>query len=494
MDIRSRSIKWNFIFNCILTASNIIFPIISFPYVSRILGPDGTGKVSFATSVVFYFNTFAQLGIPTYGIRSCAKVRDNKYELSHVVKEILVINIVVTIVAYLALFVLMMTVKRFGNYRELLLIISLTIGLNTIGVEWLYKALEQYSYITKRSIIFKFIALIAMFLLVHQKNDYIIYGAVSILASSASNIFNFIKLKEIITLNGIKLIDIKRHLKPILIFFSMSIATTIYTNIDTVMLGFMKTDAEVGYYNAAVKIRTLLLSFVTSLGTVILPRASYYIECNNWNKFNNLSKKAFNFVFILSMSIVLYMIVFADRGILFLSGLQYTSSIIPMQIIMPTIFCVGITNLLGLQILVPIGKEKVVLVSEIIGAIIDLIINAMLIPRYASTGAAIGTLCAEVGVLVVQVVYLRGVVYQMIKSTEIMKILLALLGALAVIVGLHTINFSSDFIALLISGSTYYVILGGGLLLMHEKLTMELLEQLKKSGFFRKLSRWKLWK
>lgn len=164
-------------------------------------------------------------------------------------------------------------------------------------MEWLYKALEQYTYITIRSVIFKFIALIAMFLLIHQQSDYIIYGAISIFASSASNIFNFFNVHKYISLRPVGEYNFKQHLKAVSVFFALSCAATIYVNLDTVMLGFMKTNVDVGYYNAAVKIKTILVSIVTSLGTVLLPRASYYVEHGLKEDFYRITKKAINFVF-----------------------------------------------------------------------------------------------------------------------------------------------------------------------------------------------------
>lgn len=165
---KSKSIKLNFIMNVILTMSSFIFPLITFPYVSRILLPEGTGKVSFATSLISYFSMFAQLGIPTYGIRACAKVRDDKEELTRTTQELVIINFVMSVISYTALAVALMLVPRLREERALYIIVSLTIAFNVIGMEWMYKALEQYTYITIRSIIFKFVALIVMFVFVHQ--------------------------------------------------------------------------------------------------------------------------------------------------------------------------------------------------------------------------------------------------------------------------------------------------------------------------------------
>ena len=238
---------------------------------------------------------FAQLGIPTYGIRACAKVRDNREELTRTVQELLIINLIMSVVLYIVFFGAILLVPRLHNERNLYVIVSCTIILTSIGMEWLYKALEQYTYITLRSVLFKFIALIMMFLLIHKKSDYLLYGGISIFAASASNIFNFINVHRFIDLRPVGNYNFKRHLKPIITFFAMACATTIYTNLDTVMLGFMKTNVDVGYYNAAVKIKNILVSVVTSLGAVLLPRATYYVEHNLIGDFWRITRKALNF-------------------------------------------------------------------------------------------------------------------------------------------------------------------------------------------------------
>lgn len=407
MENKEKSLKKNFCMNAILTMSQFIFPLITFPYVSRILLAEGTGKVSFATSIISYFAMFAQLGIPTYGIRACAQVRNDKKKLSKTAQEIFIINIIMSILAYIVFFIAVCNVPRLKDEKTLLIIVSATIFFNAIGMEWLYKALEQYTYITIRSVIFKFIALIAMFLLIHQQSDYIIYGAISIFASSASNIFNFFNVHKYISLRPVGEYNFKQHLKAVSVFFALSCAATIYVNLDTVMLGFMKTNVDVGYYNAAVKIKTILVSIVTSLGTVLLPRASYYVEHGLKEDFYRITKKAINFVFLVATPLMLYFMFFAKEGIFFLSGNTYGGAIVPMQIIMPTLFFIGLTNIMGMQILVPLGKENIVLYSEIVGAVVDLAINYILIPKYASAGAAIGTLVAEIAVWIVQYIYLR---------------------------------------------------------------------------------------
>ena len=472
-----KSLKLNFIMNAILTMSSFIFPLISFPYVSRILLPVGTGKVSFATSLISYFLMLAQLGIPTYGVRACAKVRDDKRALTKTAHELLIINLVMSAISYTLLFLALAFVPRLRGERTLYLVVSLTIIFNTIGMEWLYKALEQYTYITVRSILFKAIALVVMFILVHTQDDYVLYGLVTILAASASNIFNFFHAHKYISMRPVGGYEFKPHLKAVAVFFAMACASTVYTNLDVVMLGFMDTDETVGYYNAAVRIKSILVSIVTSLGTVLLPRASYYVEHGLMDDFRKITRKALNFVFIAALPMMLYFILFAKQGIFLLSGENYAGSILPMQAIMPTLLFIGLSNVLGIQILVPLGKEKVVLWSIITGAVVDVVLNMVLIPFYGATGAAAATAVAELSVLLVQFIVLGRNAVDAFRRVQYWKVLLALAVGTAASLWVVALNIGS-FWTLATSACLFFGGYGGVLLLLREPLVGEVVGQL----------------
>lgn len=463
--------------NSILTMSSFIFPLITFPYVSRILLPVGTGKISFVTSIVSYFTMIANLGIPTYGIRSCAKVRDNKEELSRIVHELFIINIITSVISYLLLFGLVILLPTLRQEKILFLVISSTILLNTMGMEWLYKALEQYTYITLRSILFKFIAIILMFVFVHTRNDYVIYGGISVFASVASNVLNFINVHRYISMRLVGNYQIKRHIKSVGVFFAMSCATTIYTNLDTVMLGFMKGSEEVGYYNAAVKIKVVLIGIVTSLGAVLLPRCSYFIEKSMIDEFKRISCKAINFVFLFATPMMVYFILFAKPCIYFLSGSAYAGAIFPMKIIMPTILLIGITNILGIQILVPLGNEIFVLYSEIAGAVVNLLFNAFFIPVYGASGAAIGTLIAEGVVFIVQYIVLRKEIYRIFNKISYFRLILA--SFFGGIVSIWILAFHVEsFITLLVSAICFFGMYVVTLIVMKEPFILEIKEKI----------------
>ena len=471
-----KSLKLNFIMNAILTMSSFLFPLISFPYVSRILMSAGTGKVSFATSLVSYFLMFAQLGIPTYGVRACAKVRDDKRALTKTAQELLIINLAMSVIAYAVLFAGVAFVPRLQQERGLYLLVSLTIFFTSIGMEWLYKALEQYTYITVRSILFKLVAVVAMFALVHTKDDYVIYGGITIFASSASGLMNFIHARKYISLRPVGGYELKPHLKAVAIFFAMACASTVYTNLDVVMLGFMSSDEIVGHYNAAVRIKSILVSVVTSLGAVLLPRASYYVEHGKMKEFRKITAKALNFVMIIALPLMLYFMLFAKQGILLLSGDDFMGAVAPMQWIMPTLLFIGLTNVMGIQILVPTGREKKVLYSIIAGAVVDVALNLVLIPGYGAAGAAAATTVAEAVVLVVQLIFLRGEIGRAFRKIRYWKLLLALIAGVAASVWVVSLGLGV-FLTLLLSAVLFFGAYGMVLLLTKESLIGEIFGQ-----------------
>ncbi len=476
--------------NIILSMSSFIFPIITFPYISRVLLPEGTGKVSFANSVVSYFVIIAQLGIPTYGIRTCAKVRDDRKALTKVFQEIFIIGMIMCAVSYLLFFSALTFVPKMRAEKTLFIVISSTILFYAIGSEWLYKAVEQYTYITMRSLFFKLIGVVSMFAMIHSKEDYIIYGAISIFASSASNVLNFIHIHKYVDIKPVGQYNLKQHFKPIAVFFAMSCATTIYIHLDAAMLGFMKTDNDVGYYNVATKVKLILVSVVTSLGAVLLPRVSYYIQHNLTDEFEKISRKAFNFVLIVSLPVAIYFMLFAKESVFFLAGGQYGSAITPMQVIIFTVPIIGMTNIMGIQILVPTGREKYVMYSELAGAAVDLILNLILIPPLASTGAAIGTLAAEAAVWIVQFYFLRDMVKDIAKKIRFGLIAAASCAAVVCSLWVKLLGLS-NFLTLSISAVLFFGVYAVILLAAKEPIAVFILQQIsdKLSALFHKTSR-----
>lgn len=401
------SVKYNFIMNFILTASSFIFPLITFPYVSRVLHVTGNGKVAYAASIANYFMMVASLGIPTYGVRACAKLRDNREEMSRAAQEILIINLVATALTTAVYVVALFTVPAFKEDKPLYLIEGINIVLNMFGVNWIFQALEEYDYITFRNILFKAISIVLMFVFVHQEADYRIYALITVMASVGANILNFIRLRSIITFKRFNHYEFRRHLKPIFVLFAQSVTVSIYTNLDTVMLGAMKNANEVGLYTAAVKVKTILMSVVSSLSGVLLPRMSYYVKNNMKSEFERLMETALRAVLFMSIPLTVYFVLYASETLQFLAGSEYLPGAHAMQLITIAVIPIGITGVLGIQVLTPMGLEKDVLYSVILGAVTDFVLNLFLIRQWGAAGASLATTIAEIAVLIVQLYYCR---------------------------------------------------------------------------------------
>lgn len=474
--MKIHSVKFNFIMNAILTVSSVLFPLITFPYISRVLLVDGSGKTAFAISVISYFTMFATLGLPTYGVRACARVRDDKQKLSQTVQELLLISAITTIVTYVVFLVLLFVVPKFAAQRELLLVVSLSIGLTSIGVQWFYNALEQYSYITTCAIVFKLIGLVLMFVSVKNPDDYIVYGLVYVIGSFGSYVLNFVRLRKFVTFRKIEKYNLKQHFKATFMFFLLSAATSVYLNLDVVMLGFIKGDTEVGYYNAGVKAKTVLVTCVTSLGTVLLPRLSYYVQKEDREAFHRMVSKAFSFVFVTATAVMVYFMIFAKESILLLAGEAFLPAMYPMLILMPTVLLIGLSNITGIQVLTPLGEEKKVVYSVAAGAALDFVLNMILIPGFGAAGAAFSTLLAEVLVLVVQIYFLKSQLREMLTGVQIGKIIAGILCALAAGALFRKSTEFGVFMTLLLSAILFFGVYGLMLLALKESFVISVAE------------------
>lgn len=476
-EVKQHSVKYNFLMNFILSASQFLFPMITFPYISRVLLAEGNGKVTFAASVANYFLMAASLGIPTYGIRACAQVRDRRDELSKTAQEILLINFITTVLVTVTYLICIVAVPRFRADKTLFLVNGINIVLNMVGMNWLFQALEQYDYITFRSLAFKVISIILMFAAVHEETDYVIYGGITVFAAAGSNLLNLVRARQYIDFRWMGGYHLKRHMKPILILFAQSLAISIYTNLDTVMLGFLKTDTDVGYYNAAVKIKSILVSLVTSLGNVLLPRMSYYAKERKKREFMDTMGMALNFTMLMSIPLAVYFCMFSTESIRFLAGGGYEGAIRAMEIITVSIVPIGVTGVLGIQVLTAIEKEKYVLYSVITGAVVDFILNSLWIPAHGAAGAAFATVIAEFAVLVVQLVFTRELVWKIKRNLRGHKYLLLVILAGVAAYGVKRLGIQSNFMVLVVSAVVFYGIYGVGLLWIKEPLFINMLRK-----------------
>ena len=393
--MKQKSIKKNMIMSTILTSANFIFPVITYSYVARVLSPSGTGRVAFVNSVLQYFSYLAVLGIPAYGVREVAKVRDDKEKMSELVQELLLLNLVSTLISYILLSIAIIAVPRLYSERALFIVMGSYIFLNTIGLEWVYQALEEYSYITVRSLVFKVISVALTFILIKSEKDALFYGFVHIFTNSASYIMNFFHVRKYVKFRkGLKY-NFKKHMKAIFTLFAASIIITIYTNFDITMIGFISTEHEVGLYNAALKIKSIILSLSTAVTTVLVPRMAYYLRDNDREKAGGLIEKSFRVSMVLAIPVAVYIFIFAIDCISLLCGEEYLEAVPTLRILIACVLPLVLTNLFGNQILIPSGNEKRYSQSVFVGMWINLGLNSIMIPRLGAFGAAVATLITE---------------------------------------------------------------------------------------------------
>lgn len=475
-----KSIKYNLFMNIILKMSGVIFPLITFPYVSRILLSEANGKLAFATSVVSYFSLVASMGIPSYGIRKCAEVRDDRTLLSKVVKELLILNSIFTILSYLFFFILLISIPRFSQETPLFLITSLSIVFNMLGVEWFYQAIEQYQYITIRNISFKILSILLMFAFVHKPSDYLLYGGINVFASVGSNILNVLRISRYVNLDfrTKEKYEFAIHLMPILTLFLYNATTIIFTSLDQVMLGFMKSNDSVGYYAATIRIKNILVSLITALGAVMLPKISYALKNKSIYEFERMIRKSFQFILFSSIPIVAFFILMAQEIILVLAGDGYLPAVPVLKLVIPSIIFIGLSSVTAWQLLIPLGKEKYTVIGAIVGAVLNLILNFILIPSMGGAGAAIATTFAELAVFLVHVKVLKDIIRKTFEFRELFATTVASILAFSIVFAVKPIlNITLNFVACVVFGLIFGLIYIGVLLLFRESLVMEAMQQ-----------------
>ena len=392
---KEKSLKINMILNAIKGIMSIGFPLISFPYVSKILGVENIGRYNFSNSIISYVILFAGLGISTYAIREGARLRNYKEKIEKFSNEMFSINVFSTIVAYIGLLCLLMLVSKFHEYTSLLIILSLQVIFKTIGIELIYSIYEDYAYLTIRSIIFQGLSLILLFLLVKTQNDVNKYTAITVLSSVGSNVMNYVHARKYCKVSLTTKIDWKKHIKPIMVLFAMSLTVTLYVSSDTTMLGLMCDDYTVGIYSVSTKIYSIVKTILSSVLVVSIPRMSSLIGESKTSEFNEVSTDIYRTLLTLVLPSITGLIVLRKQIVLILSDSTYIraeSSLMLLSIAL--LFCLG-AWFWGQCILVPMQKENVVFKATVVSAIVNVVLNLIMIPIWKENAAAFTTVLAE---------------------------------------------------------------------------------------------------
>lgn len=390
-----KSLVKNSIYNIIYKVVTALYPLIAVTYVSHILMAERMGLVSYAQNIVSYFVVFAALGIPTYGIREIAINANDKEERSIAFWELFSINMISTSIALITYAAIVRSIPKFSENLELYIIAGLQIAFNYLNVDWFYQGMEEYKYISIRSIVVKIIALISLPLLVKTSDDYINYALIYCLAIAGNNIFNIIRIRKYIIFHKFRL-DLKRHLKPIAVLWIVSIAVELYAMIDTTMLGIFCNDEIVGCYSNAMKLTRMVNTIAASIGSVLFPRLSVIFTQQNIEKFNTLVNKGIKIMLVIAIPASVGLILLSEDIILVLFGTSFLPAVPILRILSLMVPVVVCNTLMGGQVLVTTNQENKYVFTVIIASTVNITLNTLFIPKYGPTSAAIASLVSEI--------------------------------------------------------------------------------------------------
>lgn len=429
---KTKSLKLNMILNAIKGLMGIIFPLISFPYVSKVLGVDNMGHYNFANSIISYIVLVAGLGINTYAVREGASIKENKLKFEKFADQLFSINIISTMIAYIILTVLLWTVPKFQEYMGLMIILSLQVIFRTIGIEWIYSIYEDYAYITIRSILFQVFSLISLFVLVNDENDVNMYAAITVISCAGSNIFNFFHAHKYCKVKLTNRLDWEKHLKPIMILFAMSVTVTIYVSSDITILGFLCDDYTVGIYSVSTKIYTIIKTILSSILVVSIPRLSAILGEKDMDSFNFAATDIYNTLLTIVIPAIVGIIAFRKQIVILISDVKFNAAVSSLSILSVALFfCLG-AWFWGQCILVPLKKESIVFKATVVSAIINIILNFIMIPLWKENAAALTTVLAE-GLSFFWCMY-EGKKYTQLKGIRsvLIKVIVGCLGIIIV--------------------------------------------------------------
>lgn len=370
----------------------------------------GVGEVNFFSSIITYITMFTSLGIPTYAIIEIAKIKNDKYLRAKTTAEILILNLLLCFVGYIIVAVLCVTVAEIKVNIPLFLLLSINILLVSIGCEWFYNGIEEFKYITIRGVALRTVCAILLFVLVRDSDDLLYYGLYCVLGVAGNNLINFFYLRKKIDLSLIKPkeLAIRRHLGPSLQIFAGNVISSIYLQLDTVMLGFMAGNASVGYYTGAIRLTKMLMGITTSLGVVFLPRISSLLKEGDDNEVKEIISKTINFIIAVSLPIAAGLILLSPNLIRLFCGDRYLPAVSTLAILSPILVFISISYIFG-QLCLAMGHIRKTIAVAAVCSVTNMTINFIMIPGFAQNGAAVGTLAAEFISMALYVVLIRKI-------------------------------------------------------------------------------------
>lgn len=389
---RSNS-KANYIYSVVYQLLTVLTPLLTAPYLARVIGAEGAGIYSYFNNIASYFAMFGMLGLTNYANRYIARVRDDTGKLNYVFSSIyymqVVLGILVSVlyIVYTAFFV--------KDNQNICWILFLPVLATIINLTWFYWGLEEFKITVTRSILIKFVTIVCIFLFVKEKGDLWKYCLILSAGTFCGNIPLFLLLKKYVKFVKVDVQDILVHIKPNLILFVPVLSVSVYRTMDKIMLGWLSTYSSVGYYENIDKIINICLDFITALGQVMLPKSANLVARGKIEESNRLIVKSFKFSTLFCSALVFGLISISDVFVPVFFGTEFLPSIGILMLLAPNLFLLAWGNVLKTQFLMPRGKDMAYIISTLLGAVINTVVNVMLIPIFSGIGAAIGTICAE---------------------------------------------------------------------------------------------------
>ncbi|MCD8318123.1 MAG: flippase [Paraprevotella sp.] len=392
-------IKKNFLYSSILTTANYIFPFILFPYVSRVLGVANNGKCSFIDSLVNYFILFSMMGVSIMGIREIAAHRGDKRQLAFSFSNLLMLNLIVTFIAIVLLLCATFFVPYLSSYRDLLYIGVLKLLFNVFLIEWLYKGLEEFRYITVRSIAVRFLYLLLVLVFVRSSKDYVIYFFLTTMIVVVNAIINCWHSRRFVQFSFSGL-HMQSYVRPFFMLGVYLLLTSMYTSFNVTFLGFVSGDVQVGLYSTAVKLFNIIVALFSAFTGVMLPRMSSLVESGRMEDFKTLLYKSVDVLFCISVPLVIFTIIMARPIVYLISGKEYEGAVVLLQIVAALILIIGYEQILVMQALMPLKEDKVILRNSFMGALLGVFLNVILVPKWQGIGSSVCWLLSETLILI----------------------------------------------------------------------------------------------
>lgn len=390
------NIKKNFAYNSFLSVSSHLINLVLFPYCARILGVERFGTINFTQNIVQYFLFLAAMGITHIGVREIAKQTDRK-NLNKCYSSMFALNIIYTAIALLIYVPSIFIVDRFYEQKELFFLGGLQILFTTFTIEWFYRGIENFKYITIRSFAIRILYVISVFLFVKSSDDYVIFFALTVGMTMVNAIINFMYARKFVSFS-FKIIEWRKYLQSSLALGAYSILTSMYTTFNVAYLGFVWDDIQVGYYTTAIKVYTIILGFYSAFTGVMLPRMAALIKQEDKTAVNSMIDKSFELLYTVAIPLVIFMISMAPEIITILAGDAFLPAAYISRIVVPMLFVVGVAQILSFQVIIPMGYDKTTLVASGIGAFIGIILNLFITTQFAAKGTCVTVVITELSV------------------------------------------------------------------------------------------------